>query len=68
MKNEKLTEKEKAAINAAKEEGTIFVKDLLQEILPLIKDFFIGDFRASDTAINLAFPNGQNFKLIIEGN
>lgn len=38
---------------------------LLQEIEPLLKEYFIGDFEIKDNALNLKFKNGQIFKLKI---
>ena len=38
---------------------------LLQEIEPLLKEFFIGDFEIKDSTLNLKFKNGQTFKLNI---
>ena len=38
---------------------------LLQEIEPLLKEYFIGDFEIKDNSLNLKFKNGQIFKLKI---
>ena len=38
---------------------------LLQEIEPLLKEYFIGNFEIKGNALNLKFKNGQNFILKI---
>ena len=38
---------------------------LLQEIEPLLKEYFIGNFEIENNALNLRFKNGQTFKLKI---
>lgn len=50
-------------IYAVKE--TINSLQLLQEIVPLLKEYFIGDFEVENNALNLNFKNGQTFKLKI---
>ena len=39
---------------------------LLQEIHPLIQEYFIGDFEIKNNALIISFKNGQTFKLTIE--
>ena len=36
---------------------------LLQEIEPLLDEYFIGDFKIENNALNMKFKNGQTFKL-----
>ena len=38
---------------------------LLQEIEPLLKEYFIGEFEIENNALNMKFKNGQSFKLKI---
>lgn len=38
---------------------------LLQEIEPLLKEYFIGDFEIKNNALDFEFKNGQKFKLKI---
>lgn len=45
----------------AKNEPPIQAKDLLQEILPLMQDYFVGDITLEANGILYRLPNGQNF-------
>ena len=38
---------------------------LLQEIEPLLKEYFIGEFEIENNVLNMKFQNGQTFKLKI---
>ena len=38
---------------------------LLEEIEPLIKEYFIGDFCLKNNALYLSFENGQSFRLTV---
>ena len=38
---------------------------LLQEIEPLLEEYFIGNFEIKNNALTMSFKNGQTFKLII---
>ena len=49
----------------AEKEVNITPVQLLQEIEPLLKEYFIGDFEVKNNALNLSFKNGQYFKLKI---
>ena len=49
---------------AVREKNTTPVQ-LLQEIEPLLKEYFIGDFEVKENALNMSFLNGQKFKLKI---
>ena len=57
----KNTAYDKDAVN----EENITPLQLLQEIQPLLKEYFIGDFEIEDNALNMTFKNGQTFKLKI---
>ncbi len=46
-------------------EGKIDCPALLQEIEPLIKDYFICDINLSERGIELKFLNGQTFLLTV---
>ena len=58
-------EKNTAGILTAENEGTITPVQLLQEIQPLLEDYFIGKFKIENNALNLSFKNGQTFRLVI---
>ena len=45
----------------AKREPSIAAKELLEEILPLMKDYFEGEMVFTGRAINYIMPNGQGF-------
>ena len=53
---------EELAVN----EGTICAKELLEEIEPLLREYFIGGFELTAEAIILNFKNGQKFRLTVE--
>ena len=38
---------------------------LLQEIQPMLKEYFIGNFEVKNNALNMKFKNGQIFKMKI---
>ena len=38
---------------------------LLQEIAPLLEEYFIGEFEIENNALSMKFQNGQLFKLKI---
>lgn len=63
MKYEKNTAAELAAVN----EETITPIQLLQEIEPLLKEYFIGDFEIKDNCIRMSFKNGDIYNLTIGG-
>ena len=44
---------------------TINPLQLLQEIEPLLKEYFIGDFIIENNTIKMSFKNGQTFNLKI---
>ena len=49
----------------AANEGIITPLQLLQEIEPLLKEYFIGDFEIENNSIKMHFENGQTFKINI---
>jgi len=46
-------------------EGKISAEDLIREIEPLIKDYFVGDFAITKEGLELKFLNGQTFILTV---
>ena len=60
------TQKKTSACLVEVENETIKPIDLLQEIEPLLKEYFIGGFEIKDEKIILSFKNGQQFRLVIE--
>ena len=40
--------------------------ELIEEILPLVKEYFIGDVSFDGQSILYRLPNGQKFKIIAE--
>lgn len=46
-------------------EKNINTLQLLQEIEPLLKEYFIGDFEIENNSIKMTFKNSQTFNLII---
>lgn len=46
-------------------EGKITPRQLLEEIQPLLSEYFIGGFELEDGALRLRFFNGQSFKLSV---
>ncbi len=49
-----------------KNEQPITAKDLLEEIKPLLEDYFIGDISFDGKVIVYTLPNGQKFILKAE--
>lgn len=58
-----LTEEKNALYELAKDEPPFPAGELLQEIAPLLADFFVAEPCTKEHAIELLFPNGQKFKL-----
>ena len=48
-------------IELAKGEPPITARDLLLEILPLLKEYFVGEFSMEECGIVYRLPNGQSF-------
>lgn len=61
-------EKNTADISAAVNEGEITPLQLMQEIQPLLNEYFIGDFEIKNNVLRLIFKNGQIFNLQIQKN
>ena len=49
----------------AKEEREYNEEEILREIEPLLKEFFIAQFRKTHAGINMTLPNGQKFVISI---
>lgn len=49
-----------------KELEKIDVEDLIEEFIPLLKDFFVGEFTNLHNMILCTFYNGEQFKISIE--
>lgn len=60
---DKKAQKNTAAETAAINEENIKGLDILQELEPLLKEYFIGDFEIKGNTLNLKFKNGQSFRL-----
>lgn len=58
-------EKNNASKFDALNEEHITPLQLLQEVQPLLKEYFIGEFYIFENSIKMIFQNGQNFKLTI---
>lgn len=56
MKNKALNEK-----IVAKNELPVTAQQVLTEILPLLRDYFVGDFSYGGQGILYRLPNGQRF-------
>ncbi len=54
-----------AAIEAAKNEGQIKVSELIEEIKPVLKDYFVGYITGGHNAIVYRTPNGQTFLISV---
>ncbi len=65
QKNERNKNKKLAVSFAAINEETILPTDLLQEILPLLQEYFVGNFKIEGNAISIKFLNGQKFRLTV---
>lgn len=50
----------------AKNEAPFPASDLLQEIAPLLEDYFVAEPETEEHALILKFPNGQKFRLSAE--
>ncbi len=54
-----------AAVKAAKNEGQIKVSELIEEIKPVLKDYFVGYITGGHNAIVYKAPNGQTFVISV---
>lgn len=50
----------------AKGEPPFPAEELLQELSPLLEDYFIAAIKTETNAIEMIFPNGQKFRLTAE--
>ncbi len=50
----------------AKKEPKITAFSLLEEILPLLKEYFIGEIESGDNCLIYSLPNGQKFRIAAE--
>ena len=67
MKRKKeLTKEELEMYLRAIMEKPIEANDLLAEVLPLLEDYFIGEFKLTDKYIIMEMLNNQKFKFSIE--
>ena len=69
MKRESIAEKlkrELRIVDAAKKEAHFTGANLMQELLPIIAEYFVCNFEIDQNYIVLKFFNGQTFKLIAE--
>ncbi len=51
--------------NKAMREEKISSHDIATEILPLLKDYFCGEFTATADSISMDMENGQRFQLTV---
>jgi len=63
MEKNRITKEAIAAFEAAKEEEQFSAQELLQEIAPLLEDYFMGETMVDGQSVTLSFPNGQSFRL-----
>lgn len=59
------TNEKDAAFKAAHEEKPFPASDILEEIAPLLSDYFEGNFVRTQDKIVMSFYNGQKFDLTI---
>ena len=62
--NKKFTDRY-SIYEVAETESRFSSGDLSEELLPLLDDYFIGDFFAKDDGIVMSFLNGQRFRLSV---
>lgn len=63
--NKQITEAQMAAIKTAEEEKSFKANEFLEEVQPLLDDYFLGEFKLNDNSIICSFPNGQKVKLVV---
>ena len=49
-----------------KQDTKISVRDLTEEITLLIKDEIVATYTEEDSALQVHFLNGQNFRIVVE--
>lgn len=59
------TNEKSAALKAALEEKPFLASDLIEELAPLLSDYFEGNFEQANDKIIMSFYNGQKFELTI---
>ncbi len=64
--NYELNEKLNVTYKAAKEEGQVSAENLLQEIEPLLNEYFIGEVIREGNALKISLLNGQKFSIVAE--
>ena len=52
-------------LELAEREPRFRAERLVEEIAPLLHEYFLGSYQAQGNVIDLVFPNGQHFKLTI---
>ena len=63
--NEELNEKLNTVYKEAKGEERVSAESLLQEIEPLIREYFIGEVILENNEIKINLLNGQKFKMTL---
>ena len=59
-------QKHSGEYEAAKNEKPFTAESLTEEILPLLGDYFVAEFKKDGNVIIAEFPNGQTFKIKTE--
>lgn len=62
-KYKKLLQEEKERVDLLKNEPHFEVSSFVEEILPLLADYFVGEFAFKENAIICSFANGQTVRL-----
>lgn len=62
----KKLQEENEAFEVIRNELPFPASDLIEEIAPLLDDYFEGIFELDEKAITATFPNGQKFRIIAE--
>ena len=63
MKN--IIEHTQVEISECRNEKKILPEDLIAELAPLVREFFVADFSSDKNTIKLSFFNGQTFNVHI---
>ena len=61
----KLLREEKEAFDAFLNEPPFPASEFAEEILPVIGDYFVGEFKLDGQDIICSFPNGQKFRITV---
>ncbi len=62
---EKINEHTQVEISECRNEKKILPEDLIAELTPLFREYFVADFSADKNTIKLSFFNGQTFNVHI---